>query len=149
MVSTWDANLYLRFSDRRPRPALDLMARVPLENARTVYDLGCGAGNVTQLLHERWPRARMIEAYPRQPDGKTLRLRSPLAAIGQPKQRGVVEDIISGETRGMSVEGSSDQLERHDQCASRSGLKAARSSAAKSWGCSHAAKWPPLSTLLK
>ena len=60
MVSTWDPNLYLRFSDQRLRPALDLMARVPLENARTVYDLGCGAGNVTQLLHERWPRARMI-----------------------------------------------------------------------------------------
>ena len=30
----------------------------------------------------------------------------------------------------------------------RSDLNAARSSAAKSCGCSHAAKWPPLSTLL-
>jgi trans-aconitate 2-methyltransferase len=60
MVSTWDPYLYLRFTDQRLRPALDLMARVPLENARTVYDLGCGAGNVTQLLHERWPRARVI-----------------------------------------------------------------------------------------
>jgi trans-aconitate 2-methyltransferase len=60
MVSTWDPNLYLRFTGQRLRPALDPMAHVPLENARTVYELGCGAGNVTQLLHERWPRARMI-----------------------------------------------------------------------------------------
>jgi hypothetical protein len=36
-----------------------------------------------------------------------------------------------------------------DQCASRSDLNAARSSAAKSSGCSQAAKCPPLSTSWK
>jgi hypothetical protein len=36
-----------------------------------------------------------------------------------------------------------------DQCPGRSDLKAARSSAAKSSGCSHAAKYPPLSTSWK
>jgi len=36
------------------------MARVPLAEARTVYDLGCGPGNVTRLLAERWPQARVI-----------------------------------------------------------------------------------------
>lgn len=66
MVSTWDTNLYLRFTDQRLRPALDLLARVPLTEARDIYDLGCGTGNVTRLLHERWPQARVtgVDASP-------------------------------------------------------------------------------------
>lgn len=66
MVSTWDANLYLRFSDQRLRPALDLLARVPLTEPRDIYDLGCGTGNVTRLLYERWPDARVtgVDASP-------------------------------------------------------------------------------------
>jgi trans-aconitate 2-methyltransferase len=60
MTSTWDPNVYLKFTDHRLRPAVDLMARVPLAEARTVYDLGCGPGNVTRLLAERWPQARVI-----------------------------------------------------------------------------------------
>ncbi len=66
MISTWDPNIYLRFTDHRLRPALDLMARVPLAAARTVYDLGCGPGNVTKLLLERWKGARLtgVDASP-------------------------------------------------------------------------------------
>jgi trans-aconitate 2-methyltransferase len=56
---TWDANLYLKFADHRLRPALDLMSRLqPAGGA--VYDLGCGAGNVTRILSERFPRADAI-----------------------------------------------------------------------------------------
>jgi trans-aconitate 2-methyltransferase len=58
-VSTWDPNQYLKFADHRLRPALDLLARVPLEAPATVYDLGCGPGNVTRLLIKRWPGARV------------------------------------------------------------------------------------------
>lgn len=66
MISTWDPNVYLEFTDQRLRPAVDLLARVPLAEARTVYDLGCGPGNVTRLLAERWPRARVtgVDASP-------------------------------------------------------------------------------------
>jgi len=66
MTATWDPGLYLRFTDHRLRPALDLMARVPLAEARTVYDLGCGPGNVTKLLAGRWPQARVtgVDASP-------------------------------------------------------------------------------------
>ena len=66
MTATWDPGLYLRFTDHRLRPALDLMARVPLAEARSICDLGCGPGNVTKLLAERWPKARVtgVDASP-------------------------------------------------------------------------------------
>ena len=66
MTSTWDPNIYLKFTDHRLRPAVDLMARVPLAEARTIYDLGCGPGNVTRLLAERWPAAQItgVDASP-------------------------------------------------------------------------------------
>lgn len=59
MAGTWDPNIYLKFTDHRLRPALDLLARVPLPDAHAVYDLGCGPGNVTKLIAERWPKARL------------------------------------------------------------------------------------------
>ena len=54
---TWDPAQYHKFSDHRLRPALDLMARVPLTDPRRIYDLGCGSGNITRLLADRWPSA--------------------------------------------------------------------------------------------
>jgi trans-aconitate 2-methyltransferase len=56
-MTGWDPGQYLEFADHRLRPALDLLARVPLAAPAVVYDLGCGAGNVTRLLAERWPGA--------------------------------------------------------------------------------------------
>ena len=55
--TTWDPNQYLRYADHRLRPALDLIERIPLAEPRAIYDLGCGAGNVTRLLAARWPAA--------------------------------------------------------------------------------------------
>lgn len=56
----WDANQYLRFSDHRLRPALELLERIPLNSPKVIYDLGCGTGNVTCLITERWPAAAVI-----------------------------------------------------------------------------------------
>jgi trans-aconitate 2-methyltransferase len=55
----WDPSLYLKFSDHRLRPALELLDRIPLESPAVVYDLGCGTGQVTRLIAERWPAARV------------------------------------------------------------------------------------------
>ena len=54
---SWDPGQYLKFADHRLRPALDLMGRIPLADPERIYDLGCGSGNVTRLLAERWPGA--------------------------------------------------------------------------------------------
>ncbi len=56
-MSNWDPAQYLKFADHRLRPVIDLMARIPLERPASVYDLGCGPGNATRLLAERWPQA--------------------------------------------------------------------------------------------
>jgi trans-aconitate 2-methyltransferase len=54
---SWDPAQYLKYAGERLRPALDLIARVPLPRPATIADLGCGAGNVTRILAERWPDA--------------------------------------------------------------------------------------------
>lgn len=58
-MPSWDPSQYLKFADDRLRPALDLIARISGVEPRTICDLGCGAGNVTKLLRERWPDAQV------------------------------------------------------------------------------------------
>ncbi|GHB18499.1 trans-aconitate 2-methyltransferase [Streptomyces chryseus] len=55
----WDPRQYLRHSGHRTRPFLDLLARVAAPAPARVADLGCGAGNVTALLAQRWPAAHV------------------------------------------------------------------------------------------
>jgi trans-aconitate 2-methyltransferase len=55
----WDPMTYQRYGDERSRPFVELLARVPAEAPRAVVDLGCGPGNLTATLAERWPAARV------------------------------------------------------------------------------------------
>ena len=60
-MPTWDANLYLKFAKERSQPSLDLIARIGLSTPNRIIDLGCGPGNSTAMLRQRWHDAEIIE----------------------------------------------------------------------------------------
>lgn len=60
MAHSWDPGRYLHYADERGRPFVDLLARVGAVDPRTVVDLGCGPGNLTSLLADRWPDAAVL-----------------------------------------------------------------------------------------
>jgi trans-aconitate 2-methyltransferase len=73
----WDPAQYLSFADERSRPFFDLTARIAAASPQSVVDLGCGPGQLTVSLADRWPDADvqgidtspdMIETARRIPD---------------------------------------------------------------------------------
>ncbi|SFW74517.1 trans-aconitate 2-methyltransferase [Amycolatopsis australiensis] len=55
----WDPEKYLDYADLRARPFHDLVARIGSSSPRRVVDLGCGPGNLTVSLRDRWPSAAL------------------------------------------------------------------------------------------
>lgn len=55
----WDPAQYLRFSDERSRPFYDLTSRIGATAPGYVVDLGCGPGQLTASLADRWPGAEV------------------------------------------------------------------------------------------
>jgi trans-aconitate 2-methyltransferase len=60
LMSDWNPILYSKFEAERMRAARDLLARIPLDSADLIYDLGCGPGNSAELLLRRFPDARVV-----------------------------------------------------------------------------------------
>jgi trans-aconitate 2-methyltransferase len=59
-MSSWNPDLYLQFKEERTQPARDLAARISLDKPKQIVDLGCGPGNSTQVLRDRWPDADVL-----------------------------------------------------------------------------------------
>lgn len=59
-MESWSPSEYMRFGDERTRPSVDLASRIAVERPATVIDLGCGPGNSTRVLRQRWPEAHVI-----------------------------------------------------------------------------------------
>ena len=51
---------YARFSDERSRPFFNLLERVPQRPFERIVDLGCGAGELTVELAQRWSEAKVV-----------------------------------------------------------------------------------------
>ncbi|EKV28613.1 Trans-aconitate 2-methyltransferase [Caenispirillum salinarum AK4] len=66
MTGDWTPDSYLDFAAPRLRPAVDLLARIPLAAPDAIVDLGCGTGTATGLLAARWPAAQLtgVDASP-------------------------------------------------------------------------------------
>ncbi|HEY3687216.1 MAG TPA: trans-aconitate 2-methyltransferase [Streptosporangiaceae bacterium] len=58
-VPVWDPAQYTRYADERSRPFHELTGRIRATDPATVVDLGCGPGDLTATLADRWPRAQV------------------------------------------------------------------------------------------
>jgi trans-aconitate 2-methyltransferase len=78
----WNPDVYLAFADHRGRPFYDLLARVGAQTPRRVVDLGCGPGNLTATLAQRWPDAA-LEALDSSPE-----------MVAAAKARGIDAEVV-------------------------------------------------------
>jgi trans-aconitate 2-methyltransferase len=59
-MSPWNPDLYLKFEQERTQPIHDLVSRIHADDPKAVVDLGCGPGNSTRVLRDRWPSADLL-----------------------------------------------------------------------------------------
>jgi trans-aconitate 2-methyltransferase len=97
---SWSAAQYLAFEAERTRPVRDLLAAVPTVAATRAIDLGCGPGNSTEVLLQRFPQAQ-VSAVDSSADmlaaarERLPQVRVEQADIGQWEERGPFDVILA------------------------------------------------------
>lgn len=108
-MAVWDPTTYLQFAGERGRPFADMVAQVRAEDPLQVVDLGCGPGQLTATLAQRWPAAEvvgldsspeMVERARSSQDGRlrTGRLRFAVSDLREWQPDQPVDVIISNAT---------------------------------------------------
>ena len=59
-MTDWNPEKYLDYNTERLLPSRDLVSRIRKANPGVIADIGCGPGNSTRVLAERWPSAEII-----------------------------------------------------------------------------------------
>lgn len=66
-TAVWDPAVYAQYADHRSRPFYDLVGRIAVVDRTQaavdpvrVVDLGCGSGELTRSLTDRWPTAVLL-----------------------------------------------------------------------------------------
>ncbi|MGA8711454.1 MAG: trans-aconitate 2-methyltransferase [Roseiarcus sp.] len=57
---SWSAAQYVKFEEERTRPVRDLVQSIPDHGVERAADIGCGPGNSTEVLRERYPGAEIV-----------------------------------------------------------------------------------------
>lgn len=58
-MADWNPNLYLKFEKERTQPVKDLISRIDKDQPLRIIDIGCGPGNSTRELQNKWPSAQI------------------------------------------------------------------------------------------
>lgn len=59
-MADWNSVQYLKFENERTQPAIDLVNRIFIVDPKKIIDIGCGPGNSTQVLSQRFPNAYIL-----------------------------------------------------------------------------------------
>ncbi len=59
-MKEWNPEQYLQFKSERTQPAIDLVTRINIAHPLSIIDIGCGPGNSTQILVNRWPNSEVV-----------------------------------------------------------------------------------------
>jgi len=59
-MNDWNPQKYLAYKNERTQPAIDLLERIVLVNPKKIIDIGCGPGNSTQILVNKFPNCTII-----------------------------------------------------------------------------------------
>ena len=56
----WKPELYLKYKNERTQPSIDLVNRININyDPENIIDFGCGPGNSSQVLIEKWPSCKL------------------------------------------------------------------------------------------
>lgn len=59
-MADWNSQQYLKYENERTQPAKDLLNRINTNKPKRILDVGCGPGNSTKILAERYPEAYVL-----------------------------------------------------------------------------------------
>ena len=91
MMNDWNPDLYMQFRSERTQPSIDLIDRINPIQPKTIIDIGCGPGNSTQVLVNRWPKAKITGL-----DSSSAMIKQ--AKHDYPSQEWIVADALTYES---------------------------------------------------